>query len=140
MAAVLTGIVRSMREVEGITQEGPRKGQAWRFLSIEISDPRYGHVWSCQLRDDDKQFTDLAGSDLVEHQVKVTVKSQSASERSSDETATARRGRPGVTIRREESGRPPDDSARSAGFPGPLRRTGAQPEGSVCGIGIPKAD
>lgn len=82
MAAVLTGIVRSMREVEGITQEGPRKGQAWRFLSIEISDPRYGHVWSCQLRDDDKQFTDLAGSDLVEHQVKVTVKSQSASERS----------------------------------------------------------
>ncbi len=82
MAAVLTGIVRSMREVEGITQEGPRKGQAWRFLSIEISDPRYGHVWSCQLRDDDKQFTDLAKSDLVEHQVKVMVKSQSASERS----------------------------------------------------------
>ena len=37
MAATLTGIVRSMREVEGITQEGPRKGQSWRFLSIEIS-------------------------------------------------------------------------------------------------------
>ncbi len=81
MAATLTGIVRSMREVEGVTQEGPRKGQTWRFLSLEISDPRYGHVWSCQLRDDDPHFSTLVGSDLVEHKVKVTVKSQSAAER-----------------------------------------------------------
>ena len=82
MAAMLTGIVRSMREVEGITQDGPRKGQSWRFLSVEVSDPRYGHVWSCQLRDDDEQFSDLAKSELVEHKVKVTIKSQSAAERS----------------------------------------------------------
>jgi hypothetical protein len=82
MAAVLTGIVRSMREVEGVTQDGPRKGQTWRFLSIEISDPRYGHVWSCQLRDDDPHFADLSQSDLVEHKVKAVVKSQSAAERS----------------------------------------------------------
>ena len=57
-----------------------------------------------------------------------------------DETATARRGRPGVTIRREESGRPPDGPARSGAAPEPLRRIAAQPGGSGCGIGIPKAD
>lgn len=82
MAATLVGILRSMREVEGVTQEGPRKGQTWRFLSMEISDPRYGHVWSCQLRDDDDQYQEMAKADLVEHKLKVTVKSQSAAERS----------------------------------------------------------
>lgn len=81
MAAVLTGIVRSMRVVEGVTENGPRKGESWRFLSMEIADPRYQHVWSCQLRDDDKQYGSLEGADLVEHKVKVTVKSQSAAER-----------------------------------------------------------
>ena len=65
MAAVLTGVVRSQREVEGVTQDGPRKGQTWRFLSLEISDPRYGHVFSCQLRDDDEKYAQVVGSDLV---------------------------------------------------------------------------
>src|ERR1700730_5583745 len=82
MAAVVTGVVRSQREVEGVTQDGPRKGQTWRFLSLEISDPRYGHVFSCQLRDDDEHYAQLVGSDLTEHKVKVTIKSQSAQERS----------------------------------------------------------
>ena len=81
MAAVLTGIVRSMREVEGVTEDGPRKGQTWRFLSIEISDPRYGHVWSCHLRDDDPHFNEMVQADLVEHKDKAVVKSQSAAER-----------------------------------------------------------
>jgi|SRR5690242_1444077 len=81
MAAVLTGVVRSQREVEGVTQDGPRKGQTWRFLSLEISDPRYGHVFSCQLRDDDEKYAQVVGSDLTEHKVKVTIKAQTAQER-----------------------------------------------------------
>lgn len=81
MAAVLTGVVRSQREVEGVTQDGPRKGQTWRFLSLEISDPRYGHVFSCQLRDDDEHYGQMVGADLTEHKVKVTIKAQSANER-----------------------------------------------------------
>jgi hypothetical protein len=81
MAATLVGIVQSMREVEGTVKEGPRKGESWQFLSIEVSDTRFGHIWSCQLRHDDEQYSQVLGSDLVGHKVKVTIKSQSAGER-----------------------------------------------------------
>jgi len=81
MAATLSGIVLGVREVEGVTQEGPRKGESWRFLSIEVTDPRFGHVWSCQLRDSDPQYSDVVGGDLIGHKIKVTIKAQSAAER-----------------------------------------------------------
>jgi hypothetical protein len=81
MAATLTGIVLGVREVEGVTQDGPRKGESWRFLSLEVTDPRFGHVWSCQLRDSDPNYADLLRSDLAGHKIKVTIKSQSAAER-----------------------------------------------------------
>ncbi|HJT57818.1 MAG TPA: hypothetical protein VJ761_15055 [Ktedonobacteraceae bacterium] len=81
MAAKLTGIVMGMREVEGVTKDGPRKGESWSFLSLEINDVRYGHIWSCQVRHDDIQYPDLVGQDLVGHKVQMTIKSQSAGER-----------------------------------------------------------
>jgi hypothetical protein len=81
MAATLTGIVLGMREVEGVVKEGPRKGETWKFLSMEINDTRFGHAWSCQLRHDDPQYDQVLGSDLAGHKVKVTIKAQSAGPR-----------------------------------------------------------
>ena len=81
MAATLTGIVQGLRSVEGMVQEGKRKGEKWQFLSIEINDTRFGHIWSCQVRSDDEQFADLQAADLINHKVKVTIRSQSAGQR-----------------------------------------------------------
>jgi hypothetical protein len=81
MAAILTGIVNNVREVEGVTENGPRKGEAWRFLSLEINDIRFGHIWSCQVRSDDEQYQAATQEHLKGHKVKVTVVSQSAGER-----------------------------------------------------------
>jgi hypothetical protein len=81
MAAILTGIVLGMREVEGTVKQGPRQGEDWKFLSLEINDTRFGYVWSCQLRDNDPQYATIVKEDLAGHKVKVTVKAQSASPR-----------------------------------------------------------
>ncbi len=81
MSAVLIGIVNGLREVEGVTEQGPRKGETWKFLSMEISDMVPGHVWSCQVRSDDKDYDKLSTADLKGHKVRTTIVSQSASER-----------------------------------------------------------
>ena len=81
MAATLTGFVKSMREVEGVSEKGRRQGERWQFLSFDITDFPYGNIWSCQLRQDEEQYSSLVGGDLVGHKVKVTIKSQSASPR-----------------------------------------------------------
>jgi hypothetical protein len=93
MALVLTGIMNGMRPVGGVIEEGRRKGEQWQFLSMEIIDPRYGKVYSCQLRDDDPQYSQFVNGknlvqDLTNHMVKVTVKSQSAGEREIEDKAT----------------------------------------------------
>jgi hypothetical protein len=81
MAATLTGIVQGLRLVEGTVQEGKRKGEKWEFFSMEINDTRYGHIWSCQVRSDDEQYSTLSANELVGHKVKVTIRSQSAGPR-----------------------------------------------------------
>jgi len=93
MALILTGLVQGMRPVAGVVEEGKRKGETWQFISLEITDTRFGKVYSCQLREDDPQYADLvAGADLKTgklakdkdlsgHKVKVTFVSQSAGER-----------------------------------------------------------
>ncbi len=93
MTLILTGLVQGIRPVEGIVEEGKRKGEKWAFLSLEITDTRYGKVYSCQMRDDDPQYAELiAGADLSAgklakdkdlsgHKVKVTIASQTAGER-----------------------------------------------------------
>lgn len=81
MAAILTGIVLNQRPLSGVIEEGPRAGEEWRFLSMEINDMRFGRVWSCQVRGDDPQHDDLVGMELVGHKVKVTVSAQTAGER-----------------------------------------------------------
>lgn len=81
MAVILTGILNGIRPVEGVTEQGPRKGETWQFLSMEISDMVPGHVWSCQLRSDDKQYEEIKNADLKGHKVRVMIASQSASER-----------------------------------------------------------
>jgi hypothetical protein len=81
MAATLTGIVQGLRSVEGMVQEGKRKGEKWEFFSMEINDTRYGHIWSCQVRSDDEQYSTLSADALLGHKVKVTIRSQSAGPR-----------------------------------------------------------
>ena len=79
--ATLTGKVKNMREIEGEYKDGNRKGEKWRFLSFEIADLSSGFVWSCQLPSADEQYNDVAKDSLVGHKVKVSIESQTASER-----------------------------------------------------------
>jgi len=67
MALVLTGIVQGMRPVGGEFEDGPRKGEKWQFLSLEIADTRFGKVYSCQMRDGDQHYKDFvdAGKKIV---------------------------------------------------------------------------
>jgi FAD synthase len=108
MALVLTGVVNGMRPVGGEVENGPRKGEKWHFLSMEIIDSRYGKVYSCQLRDNDKQYKEMVeskmvnetngkqierhvlkqGQDLTGHKVKVTITGQSAGEREIEDKDT----------------------------------------------------
>jgi hypothetical protein len=86
MGLTLTGIVNGCRPVAGKVQSGERQGEEWKFLSMEIVDPRYGKVYSCQLRDRDPQFKELVNGDkmakdLAGHRVKVTIMGITAGQR-----------------------------------------------------------
>ncbi len=101
MANILTGIVNGMRPVGGEVEKGPRKGEKWHFLSMEIVDTASGKVYSCQLRDNDKQYKEMTeakmvpgekgeqvekhflkqGQDFTGHRVKVRITAQTAGER-----------------------------------------------------------
>jgi hypothetical protein len=99
MAHVLKGMVKGIRPVTGIYKEGDRKGQPWYFLSMEILDPKWGETYSCQLPEEDPQYKDfvqatgkkdaegleqrelIEGKDLKGHEVKVSIKRQTAGER-----------------------------------------------------------
>lgn len=96
MGLVLTGIVNGARPVAGTVQGGERQGEEWKFLSMEIVDPRYGKVYSCQLRDKDPQFHELVAgdkmkTDLAGHKVKVTVMGITAGEREIEDKNTGER-------------------------------------------------
>jgi hypothetical protein len=96
MSLVLTGIVNGARPVAGTVQSGERQGEEWKFLSMEIVDPRYGKVYSCQLRDKDPQFNELVAgdkmkNDLAGHKVKVTVMGITAGEREIEDKNTGER-------------------------------------------------
>jgi hypothetical protein len=93
MSLILTGIVQGMRPVQGTVESGERKGQRWSFLSLEIVDPSRGNVYSCQMRDRDKQFVELVDggklkTDLIGHKVKVTILSQTAGKREIEDKVT----------------------------------------------------
>jgi hypothetical protein len=93
MALTLTGVCLGMRPVFGVVEEGPRKGEKWEFLSMEITDTRFGKVYSCQLRHDDPQYEKLvAGGELkenlIDHKVRVTIKSMTAGEREIEDKST----------------------------------------------------
>ncbi|GER86877.1 hypothetical protein KDW_10390 [Dictyobacter vulcani] len=106
MALVLTGVINGIRPVGGVIETGSRAGEQWHFLSIEITDPRYGRVYSCQLRSNDRQYKELVDikpgkddkgrdveihtlkNDLADHKVKVTFVSQSAGEREIEDKST----------------------------------------------------
>lgn len=93
MSLVLTGVVNGCRPVAGTVQQGERKGEEWKFLSLEIIDPRYGKLYSCQLRDKDAQFKELVNGDkmakeLTGHKVKVTVIGITAGQREIEDRDT----------------------------------------------------
>jgi len=102
MAFVLTGIVKGMRALSGVSEQGSRAGERWEFISMEIADPKFCHVYACQMRNTDRQFKDLTevkrvtdpktnqqversvlkeGKDYTDHKVKVFVSSITAGER-----------------------------------------------------------
>ena len=91
MAMVLTGVIRGMRIVgnPATTDENGKSvkaGEKWRFLSMEMTDPRYGGVYSCQLSDRDAQYNDLVDGntlkkDYTGYSAKVTIRSIEASMR-----------------------------------------------------------
>ncbi len=103
MAVILTGLVKGMRPVDGVVEQGKRKGEVWQFISTEITDTRTGTVWSCQLREEDEQYADFMAAadlnakklakdkDLTNHKVKVTIVSQSAGEREIEDKATGQK-------------------------------------------------
>jgi FAD synthase len=109
MANILTGVVNGMRPVGGEVENGPRKGEKWHFLSMEIVDTSTGKVYSCQLRDNDKQYKEMVesrtaptsngggqaekhflkqGQDLTGHKVKVRITAQTAGEREIEDKST----------------------------------------------------
>lgn len=92
MALVLTGLVEGIRPVTGEYSEGPKKGEKWHFLSLEVKDTHYGEKYSCQLPEDDPQYkayVAISGDtrelseegNLKGHKIKVTVKRVVAGER-----------------------------------------------------------
>ena len=107
MGLILTGVVNGMRPVGGVVEKGPRAGEVWNFISFEITDPRYGKVYSCQLRSNDKQYKDWVetrqvtengkqvnkyvlkqGADLTGHKVKVAIMGISAGIREIEDKET----------------------------------------------------
>ncbi|MEO7022023.1 MAG: hypothetical protein ABI234_17865 [Ktedonobacteraceae bacterium] len=101
MSFILEGTINGMRPVSGVTtSEGKNKGSYWHFLSMEVCDSRFGQVYSCQLRSNDKelfeQFVKIGAGvdkngqksevgsllqDLTGHSVKLLIKGVSAGER-----------------------------------------------------------
>lgn len=93
MSLVLTGIVNGARPVAGTVQQGDRKGEEWKFLSMEIVDPRYGKVYSCQMRENDPQFKELVNGDkmakeLTGHKVKCSIMGITAGQRDIEDKGT----------------------------------------------------
>ena len=97
MALVLTGVVQGMRPVDGVFETGRNKGDKWHFLSFEIADTLYGRVYSCQMRDNDPQYSEFVSADgklqkdLTDHLVKVNVKNATAGEREIEDKDTGQK-------------------------------------------------
>jgi hypothetical protein len=101
MSLILEGTINGMRAVSGeVTQNKQNAGSFWHFVSMEVCDPRFGQVYSCQIRTNEKDLfskfakigpgTDKNGKkvevasltqDLTGHNVKLLVKGASAGER-----------------------------------------------------------
>lgn len=99
MAHALKGIVKGIRAVTGQYDDGPRKGEVWFFLSLDIHDTKWGSTYSCQLPEDDpqyKEYVQVSGKkgdngqevrelveekDLKGHEVQVSIIRQTAGER-----------------------------------------------------------
>ncbi len=81
MAVTIVGNVKFNRTVEGVYQNGSRKGEQWEFLSLDIVDTMTGFVWSCQLPSEDPSYTNTPDNSLKGHKVKAKITSQTAAER-----------------------------------------------------------
>ena len=93
MALVFTGIMLGMRSVGNKGDSEYAAGEKWQFLSMEITDPRFGQVYSCQLSDRDPQYSKLFDgknllADYTGHNVKVTIRSIQATQRQIEDEKT----------------------------------------------------
>lgn len=79
--ALLTGIVKSARVVQGEYKTGKRQGEEWEFLSLEISDVITGFPWSCQLSSEDGTYQTATHGNLIGHKVRCKITSQTAGPR-----------------------------------------------------------
>jgi hypothetical protein len=79
--AMLTGVVKSARVVQGEYKTGKRQGEEWEFLSLEINDTVTGFTWSCQLSSEDGTYQGASRGELVGHKVRCKITSQTAGPR-----------------------------------------------------------
>jgi hypothetical protein len=101
----LEGTINGMRAVSGKVEKGKNAGSFWHFVSMEVCDPRFGQVYSCQIRQDAKKLfekfvkvgpgkdpktqenIEVASltQDLSGHNVKLLIKGIGAGERTTGE-------------------------------------------------------
>jgi hypothetical protein len=143
---ILEGTINGMRPVSGEVTQGKNKGSYWHFLSMEVCEPRFGQIYSCQVRMTEKDLfnefvkvekgKDKNGNDgevgrllkdLTGHQVKLLIKGASAGERIKTTPAPA----------------PANPQARGAAAPAPIEEVILQVRFYVAGLkdqGMPKTD
>lgn len=56
MSFTLEGTINGFRAVSGQVTQGKNVGSYYHFLSLEICDPRFGQVYSCQVRQTEKDL------------------------------------------------------------------------------------
>src|SRR5947209_11960286 len=56
MSVILEGTINGMRPVSVKVTQGKNAGSYWHFVSMEVCDPRFGQVYSCQIRTTEKEL------------------------------------------------------------------------------------
>src|SRR6266487_1056877 len=108
MPAILKGVVKYNKVMEGDYQQGARKGEHWEFLSLEIVDTSTGFVWSCQLPSEDASYKNTPDNSLKGHIVKAKIMGQTAGERQLPNGQTRMQIRSSLS-KLEDLGEPDDD-------------------------------
>lgn len=108
MGVTIKGICKYNKVLEGVYEQGKRKGEQWEFLSLEVVDNLTGFTWSCQLPQEDSSYKHTPDNSLKGHMIKARITSQTAGERTMPDGKTVMQIRSQVT-RLEDLGEVEDD-------------------------------